>query len=226
MKRVRWFAARWPVSLRTLGARMKAHPFTMESFDGFVIERIRDSSIEARFIEKLAYRETLIDPFGKEEVIDRVAYRDVEFTLFADFPNIELRNSHRSTKEFVSKLLELCNFSLTITPVSVNLLDWIQAIQGQTQYKLLVDSLQISGLELEEGVSATVLLRGNKDVREAMRHLTVRKKFTLDKVLVKISMGTETVPVHLTNAGSVKIPVEHFDDLAPVLRGTLPPPTA
>ncbi|MDP1530955.1 MAG: hypothetical protein Q8M05_16380 [Rhodoferax sp.] len=226
MKRVRWLNARWPVSMRTLGAKMKTQLFTPESFDGFVIERIRDSSIEAHFIEKLTYQETMTDPFGREEVIDRVSYRDVDFTLFADFPNIEIRNSQRSTKEFVNKLLELCNFSLTVTPVSVNLLDWITAIQGQIQEKLLVDSLQISGLELEEGVSAKVLLKGDRDVREALQHLSVRKKFTLEKVQVKMSMGHQTVPVHLANSGSVKIPVDYFNDLVPILRNTLPSPPA
>ena len=224
MKRVRWLSAKWPVSMRTLGARMKTQIFTPESFDGFVIERIRDSSIEAHFIEKMTFQETTTDPFGKVEIIDRIAYRDVDFTLFSDFPNIELRNSQRSTKEFVSKLLELCNFSLTVNPVSVNLLEWVQAIQRQTQQKLLVDSLQISGLELEEGVSAKVLLKGDKDVREAMQHLSVRKKFTLEKMQVKIPMGSQTVPVHLANTGSVKIPVDHFNDLVPLLRSTLPPP--
>lgn len=223
MKRVRWLSAKWPVSMRTLGARMKTQIFTPESFDGFVIERIRDSSIEAHFIEKMTFQETTTDPFGKVEIIDRIAYRDVEFTLFSDFPNIELRNSQRSTKEFVSKLLELCNFSLTVNPISVNLLEWVQAIQRQTQQKLLVDSLQISGLELEEGVSAKVLLKGDKDVREAMQHLSVRKKFTLEKMQVKMPMGSQTVPVHLANTGSVKIPVDHFNDLVPLLRSTLPP---
>jgi hypothetical protein len=225
MKRVRWLSAKWPVSMRTIGAKMKTQLFTPESFDGFVIERIRDSSIEAHFIEKMAYQETITDPFGKVEIVDRIAYRDVEFTLFSDFPNIELRNSQRSTKEFVSKLLELCNFSLTVNPVSVNLMDWVQAIQRQTQHKLLVDSLQISGLELEEGVSAKVLLKGDKDVREAMQHLSVRKKFTLERMQVKIPMGNQTVPVHLANTGSVKIPVDHFNDLVPILRSTLPPPS-
>lgn len=226
MKRVRWLNAKWPVSMRTLGAKMKTQTFTSESFDGFVIERIRDSSIEAHFIEKLTYQETMTDPFGKEEVIDRIAYRDVEFKLFSDFPNIEIVNSQRSTKEFVSKLLELCNFSLTVAPVSVNLVEWVQAIQRQVQQKLLVDSLQISGLELEEGVNAKILLKGDKDVREAMQHLSAKKKFTLEKVQVKIPMGSQSVSVHIANSGAVKIPIDHFNDLLPILRSTLPPPPA
>lgn len=226
MNRVRWFSAKWPVSMRTLGGRMKAQLFTPESFDGFVIERIRDNFIEAHFIEKLTYQEKTTDPFGREEVLDRVEYRNIDFTLFSDYPNIEIRNSQRTTKEFVSKLLELCDFSLSITPVSVNLLDWVQAIQAGMKQKLLVDSLQIAGLELEEGVRAKILLKGEKDVREAMQHLSAKRKFTLEKVQVKLTMGTQTIPVHLANTGSVKIPTDHFNDLVPILRSTLPVPPA
>jgi hypothetical protein len=226
MKRVRWLSANWPMSMRTLGTKMKAHQFTPESFDGFVIERIRDTFIEAHFVEKMVYQETTTDPFGKEDVLDRVTYRSVDFTLFSDFPNIELRNSHRSTKEFVNKLLELCDFSLSITPVAVSLLDWVQAIQAQTNQKMMVDSLQISGLELEKGVSAKVLLKGDNDVREAMRHLSANRKYTLEKVQVKIHIGSSAVPVQLVNTGFVKFPVEYFNDLVPILRRALPAPQA
>jgi hypothetical protein len=222
MKRVRWLGARWPVSMRSLGAKMKTQLFTAESFDGFVIERVRDNFIEAHFIEKLIYQEKTTDPFGKEEVLDRVVYRDVDFTLFSDYPHIELRDSQRSTKEFVSKLLEICNFSLVISPVSVNLLDWVQAIQADTGQQLVVDSLQISGLEIEVGVVAKVLLKGTKDVRQALDHLSVNRNFALEKVQVKMNVDNQVVAIHLTNAGSVKVQTDYFNDLVPILRGSLP----
>jgi hypothetical protein len=222
MKRVRWLSARWPVSMRTLGAKMKAQLFTAESFDGFVIERIRDNFIEAHFVEKLTYQEITTDPFGKEEILDRVVYRDVDFTLFSDYPHIELRGSQRSTKEFVSKLLEICNFSLVISPVSINLLDWVQAIQVGTRQQLTIDSLQISGLEIEEGVTAKVLLKGTRDVRQALDHLSVNRNFALEKVQVKLTVDNQVVPIHLTSMGSVKVQIDYFNDLVPILRGSLP----
>jgi hypothetical protein len=226
MSRVRWLSAEWPVSMRVLGSRMKAQTFTPESFDGFVIERIRENFIDAHYIEKFTYEEKTIDPFGNEETLNRISYKNVGFTLFSDFPNIELRNPQRSIKEFISKLLELCDFSLSITPVTVNLVDWIQAIQKQTNQNVLVDSLQIAGLELEEGVSAKILLRGSKDVREAMRHLSGNRKFDFEKAQVKMTIESRIAPVHLSNTGSARIPPDYFDDLAPILRTTLPRPIA
>lgn len=221
MKRVRWLGAKWPISMRILAAKMKTQLFTPESFDGFVIERVREDSIEAQYIEKVSYQETVTDPFGKEEVFDKVAYRNIQFTLFSEFPNIELRDAHRSTREFLNKLLELCNFSVAIEPVTLDLLDWVEAFQQNISQKITIDSLQVSGLELEAGVSAKILLKGNKDVREALQHLTDKKKFILEKVQVKIPVGQQIIPIHMSSSGTAKIPEDYLNDFLHVLRASL-----
>lgn len=221
MKRVRWLGAQWPVPMRGLAVKMKSQLFTPESLDGFVIERVREDSIEARYIEKLSYQETITDPFGKEEVFDRVAYRNVEFTLFSEFPHIELRDAHRSTREFLNKLLELCNFSVAIEPITIDLLDWVDAFEKYISQKITIDSLQASGLELEAGVSAKVLLKGNKDVREALKHLSAKRKFVLEKVQVKIPVGQQVISIHMSSSGTAKIPEDHLNDFLDILRTSL-----
>lgn len=222
MKRVRWLSATWPVPMRVLGSRMKDFPFTPDSFDGFVIERIRDKSIEASFIEKVTYSEVTTDPFGKEDIFERVVYRSVNFSLFSEFPHIEIKDSQRSTKEFISKLLELCNFSLTVSPISANLFDWAECLELNLEQPISVDSLQLSGLVLEEGVSAKVLLKGNKDVREAVTHLAPNKNFNLDKLQVKVKMSQKSIPIHLSSTGAATIPADYFEELLPVIRASLP----
>lgn len=221
MRRVRWLGARWPVSMRTLASRMKEQLFTIESFDGFVIHRVREHSIEGDYVEKLSYQETVTDPFGNETIFDRVRYRRIEFTLFSEFPNIELRDAHRSTREFVSKLLELCSFSLSIEPVAVNLLRWADDFQRALGEKTVIDSVQVSGLELEAGVYGKVLLKGDRDVRDALDHLSQKRKFELEKIQVKARIGQQVVPIHLSGSGSARIPVDHWNDLLPMLRTSL-----
>ncbi|MCY0853232.1 hypothetical protein [Cupriavidus sp. D39] len=161
--------------------KIRAQLFTPESFDGFVIERVRDNSLEGRFIEKLSYQEITTDPFGREESFERITYRSFDFTLFSDYPNIELRDCQRSTKEFVNKLLELCNFSLSISPLSINLMDWVDALQDQISRKIIVDSLQLSGLALEEGVNAKILLKGKEDVRKALEDFSRGRNLRLKR---------------------------------------------
>lgn len=222
MNRVRWLNAQWPSSMRTIGNKLKAMPFSEDSMDGFAIERVRDDFIEGRYIEKYIYQEVNSDPFGKEEVIERTGYRSTDFTLFAQFPYIELRNGQRSIKEFVNKLLQACNFTLVVSPITVSLLDWVASFQKITGEKIVVDSLQVSGVALEEGITGKILLKGDRDVREAIDNIVGSKKYTLEKVQVKMTSGGKSLSVHLANNGTAKIPPDHISDLLPVLRQSFP----
>lgn len=222
MNRVRWLNAQWPASMRTIGNRMKGMPFTEDSVDGFAVERIREDFIEGRFIEKYAYQEINSDPFGKEEVVERVGYRSTEFRLYSQFPHVELKNGQRSVRDFINRLLETCNFDLVVSPVTVNLFDWVSNIQELLGTKVTVDSLQISGVELEEGITGKILLKGDKDVREAVDHIVGEKKFVLEKIQMKLDIGSQRVTVHLANNGSVKVPPDHTSDLLPLLRKAIP----
>jgi hypothetical protein len=222
MNRVRWLNAQWPASMRTIGNRMKGRPFNEDSVDGFAVERIREDFIEGRFIEKYAYQEINSDPFGKEEVVERVGYRSTEFKLFSQFPHVELKNGQRSIRDFVNRLLETCNFDLVVSPVTVNLLDWVSTFQDALGTKITVDSLQISGVKLEAGITGKILLKGDKDVREAVDHIVGGKKYVLEKIQMKLDMGSQRVTIHLANNGSAKIPPDHTSGLLPVLRKAIP----
>lgn len=222
MKRIRWLYAQWPTSMRTIGNKMKSMPFTEDSIDGFAIERIREEFIAGRFIEKYAYEEINSDPFGIDQVVERTGYRSTEFILYRQFPHIEILDGQRSIKDFVNRLLETCNFNLAIAPVAVNLLDWIAAFQIQTDQKLTVDSLQVSSVELEKGIVAKILLKGDRDVREAIDRVVKDKKYVLEKLQVKMYLSGTRVTVHLANNGCVKVPIDHVAELLPLLRATIP----
>lgn len=222
MNRVRWLNAQWPSSMRTIGNKLKAMPFSEDSMDGFSIERVRDDYIEGRYIEKYLYQEVNADPFGKEEIIERTGYRFTDFTLFATFPCIELRNGQRSIKEFVNKLLQACNFALVVSPITVNLLDWVASFQGLTGQKIVVDSVQVSGVTLEEGITGKILLKGDRDVRAAIDNIVGGNKYTLEKVQVKMSSGGKSFSVHLANNGTAKIPPDLTSELLPLLRQSFP----
>lgn len=222
MNRVRWLSAQWPASMRSIGNKMKSMPFTENSIDGFSIERIREDFIEGRFIEKYAYQEVNSDPFGNEEILERIGYRSTDFTLYAQFPHIEIRNGQRSIKEFINRLLEACNFNLVVSPVSVDLLDWVAKFQKSIDQKTTVDSLQVSNVEFEGGILGKILLKGDKDVREAVTHIVGDKNYIIEKLQMKIMLDNLRVSIHLANNGSVRIPSDHSMRLLPLLRKAFP----
>lgn len=218
MNRIRWLAAEWPSSIRTIGTKLKSMPFNEETMDGFSIERVRDDFIEGKYIEKFVYEEVIADPFGNEEIVERTGYRSTEFTLFSQFPHIELRNGQRSIKEFVNRLLQACNFNLTVSPITLNLLNWIASFQQATGQKIIVDSLQVSEVSLEDGIIGKILLKGDRDVRQAVDTILGGKKYTLEKVQLKLGSEGKGVSIHLSNNGTAKLPSDQLSVLLPLLR--------
>jgi len=221
MRRVRWLSAKWPVSMRTIASRMKNHLFVAGSVDGFVVDRVRDDFIEAHYIEKISYKEVITDPFGEQSVFERIGYRQIDFTLHSEFPNIELCDPHRNTRAFTSRILELCDFAVSIEPLSLNLLNWVSQIEEQLETSVLIDSLQISGVELESGVRSKMLISGIKDVRPAMAKITHDRSFELEKLQMKVRLDSSIIPVQISNLGAAKIPAEFWRDLRPALREAL-----
>lgn len=221
MNGARWAVANWPVSIRTLGSRLKALPFTTDSLDGFSVERIRDDYLDATYIEKITTQEVVADPFGKEEVIQRISYKRSSFALYADFPNLEIRSTARSSRDLTNKLLEVCNFKLSLVVPSVNPVKWIECLLPSLESAPLIDSLQISALDVEPGVTAKVLLKGTKDVREALGHLAQRKTYSLDKIQAKIMLDSRQTTIQLSSNGSAKFGDDHVSALRPALRAAL-----
>ena len=198
MRRIRWFGAEWPVTLRTLAAKMRAHVFKEDSFDGFLLDRVRENVVGGRYIEKVSFQETIKDPFGDERTFDRILYHQLEFNLFPTFPNIEFWDAPRSTNAYLSKLLELSNFELTVAPLSVDLIEWADAFQKLSKAKIVIDSIQISGLEIERGVNARIDY-GDNDVREALQRVTKTKKYELERLHLKYFVDSVLVPIQLVN---------------------------
>lgn len=225
MNRVRWLSAEWPLSIRTVGKRLLEMPFSEEKMHGFLIERIRDDHVEGRYVEKYSYEEVISNPFGCEDVVDRVGYRTTEFTLYSTSPQIELRNCQRSVKGFVSRLLEACSFNLVVKPPTVDLNEWISGLQAAMEQEVVIDSLQVSGVEIDEGVTGKILFKGVRDVRRASDTLLSGRKHVLDTVQFKIFEYNKVFVIQLNNKGTAKLPVLLPDELLRQLRETFPRPT-
>jgi len=221
MKRARWFNAEWTASIRSLANRIKAVPFTKDGFDGFVLDRVRDNAIEARYVEKLVFQEKIVDPFGNEESFERVSYRQTAFSIFSSFPSLQLLDSPRNTEGFTSKLLELSKFDLAISPLSVDALSWAICLEKKLNREVYIDSLRIAGLQLENGVVAKVHVRGDRDVRDALKPIIKGRTYTLENVQLRASLGGRKFAMVVTKGGGASFPEEFHTDLLPILRLTL-----
>lgn len=222
MKRFRWLRAQWPLPIRTLGKRLRATAFGPEVTHGFVIDRIRDDLLDGRYIERIEFTETVMDPFGKELRFERVEYRQSAFRATAFGSGLELRDPPRSVQPLMNQLSEAADFEVAITTQSVDVLAWAAHFQNIAQVSAVVESLQMNSLELEQGITAKVVVRGARDVRAACTSLTGGRKFTLEKVQLRLSKPVAGAIV-LANTASVTLGADDpSDELLEALRAAIP----
>ena len=221
MTRLRWLVAEWPVPISMLAAKIKGSRFTPDNRNGFVVDSVRDDLVEARYVQRLDVTETVVDPFGNERSFDRVEYRQTYFRASAQWPGLELLNPPRSAQDLLNELSELLDFSVVIYPVAVDVLAWADAFQNMTGIASVVDSLQIGSLELDTGVTAKAVIKGDKDVRAAATSVTGGRKFAMEKMQLRLQrpgLGTAV----LTTAGTVKLSSDAaLDFLRSALRESL-----
>lgn len=220
MKRYRWFKVQWPMPMPVLAKQLKVKLFQDDSMDGFLIDRVRDDFVEARFFQKASYTATIVDPFGRESNYEHLHYTCCEFMASCIQPGLELLNAPRSINGFVSRLLEVSNFSISVQPIQVNVYAWADKLLSCSEIEFTVDSLQIGSIILERGTTAKALIMGNKDVRQICDTFLSGKKYTIEKLRLN-AYGRHHGTIVITNTGTARIAMEEPDMIADALRRSL-----
>lgn len=191
MKRLKWMRAESHSSLREIAKQLQKMTFQEGEDSGFLVDRARDGSIDARYIEKLEFSETFADPFGNSQVINRVLYKEVEFTLTKRFPELELRMAPRGLAAFMNGLMKASSFSMTIENYNVDLIRWTKAIEKSLGVKGVVRSATATDIELAEGATAKASVVAPKDARAGLTEILVGRKHKLSSIQVEyVSAGS------------------------------------
>lgn len=220
MSRHKWLYAKWPQSMRILATGLKARPFLDQSPDGFIVDRVRNDYIEARYIERIEYTDTAVDPFGNAIAYERLVYKQCAFRASSSWPGLELENTQRSVQGLLNRLLEVNKHTLTVSPLAVNVLLWATTFQEITNSSLVMDSIQIGSMELAPGVSARAIVKGDSDVRDISSAFTQGRRHNLEKVQLRFK-GTQKGTIVLTNQGVAKIDFEQPSQVIGELRESL-----
>lgn len=221
MKRYRWLKAQWPVSMRVLARRLRAKAFDGMQVEGFVLDRVRNDFIDARFVEKIEYDETVTDPFGVESIFHRVEYRKCEFKAMLDGPGLELVDTPRTIQTMVSRLAEATDFALAISPLEIDVLVWATEVQRSLKLNGVVDSLQIGAMKLSHKVRAKAVIKGDGNVLAATKVMVHGKQHVIEKVQIRFS-SSKHMTLLLTKRGVAGFDQEPSEELLAIVRSSLP----
>lgn len=220
MSRYKWYRAKWPISIQELGRQINLASFKEGANEGFVLDRLREQDIEARYIEKISVRESSLDPFGSPIEFDRVEYRQWRFRASSVAPGLELVGSTRGSLGLAYKLADLSNHRVAIKPINVNVMSWLKQFLAKTQFSGIVDVMQIGQIGLGRSVTARTIIKGKEDVGAAAAIFLEDKTHVIEKIQFVLN-GEKKRYLTLSNTGGANIRLPDSPDAIIELRKAL-----
>lgn len=156
--------------------------FNKESTWGFRVLERRDDSIHASYVEKIAYLETVEDPFGNKLEYERVLYQNIEFRLNVSSPHIIIFKLPRNFRKLFSQIAQTVNFEISIEGKSIDLNNWIDRIVSDV--KGYVCSINIDQIKYDNNTEGKLSLVGSDDVRISMNRLLEGKSYLIKSVKI------------------------------------------
>jgi hypothetical protein len=218
--RHKWFRASWPGNLRSLASRLRTRTYREAVGDGFLIDRVREDVVEARFVERLTYKVKVTDPFGHETDTERTEYRQCEFLAYAEFPELEIVDQPRQIGALVSRLGEVNNFRVSISPVEIDVMDWARKVQRTLGAKSRIACIETSDVVLTESSMAAVSVRSTSDARAAANDLLGSRAHRVDRIQLKVA-ADEIATIQLSRFGSARVESRSPGAFVPTIRNAL-----
>jgi hypothetical protein len=206
--------------MRTLAERLKNLPFTNESQSGFIVDRLRPASMEGRFVERQEISQIVETPLGEKITYERTEFRSVGFIVSPDSYGLEIINPPRSISLFLSRLAEACNFQVSVSEVRLDVIQWCEHLAVILGRRVDVVSCQLRDIKLTDTVTATAVLRGKSDVRQATHLIANGAAYINDKIKVQID-GAPYYTLILTKQASATINKNASESLLDALRRSL-----
>jgi hypothetical protein len=187
MRRYRWYRAEWPLSMRELSRRLQECPFRMDGHEGFLVDRVRSDYVEARFIQKREYIDEINNPLGEVIRQTRLEFIEHSFRAGCVGPGLELSDPPRSVNRLFSKLAEICDFSLVLSNIDIEPLDWVSLFRKESRLETITESLQFSKVVVDRDVYANIVIKSNRDVYKQSTDFLAGRKARTEKVKVSFN---------------------------------------
>ena len=221
MGRHRWFEVNWPISISHIASRMQNLAFDLKSNNGFILDRVRRDYIEAKFVQKMVVDETTLDPFGNQVEFSRTEFRQWHFRAQQSGPGLEIIDAPRSNHQFLSKISEVCDFSISVREASVDLMLWYEKIMQNKEISAIVDLLQFSQIDLQNGISLRTTIKSKKDLIDDMKLKFATGTTRVEKMRLRLDGRYRGFLVIGDNL-SLVLDATYEDELASMVRKTIP----
>lgn len=219
--RIRWLHSNRfnKVDLKKAISGIADEPFEGNINSGFLLERRRNDFVEAKYVEKFDWVETVKDPFGESQDLTRREFQQTSFRLSVEGPTLEIYDAPRSISPLLNRLEVFLGLGFSVASPEIELIKWLHHIDEAIE-NVVVNSVGISKLSLSTQTYAQVSIRGTEDVRSQVASLIGKRAYKLDKLVVSGVYEELETRFMLRNDGRATI-LKGDENLIPILRDSL-----
>jgi hypothetical protein len=215
--KTKWIKLKFDCSLSEMIKRLRIFNFNPECGSGFEIINIKEERIEARFIERVVYKEIIEDPFGNPEHYEFTRYNIFKFYLLPlkkDRFLIVLLNPPRSLKPFVNALTNVLVDNIFVSFIDFDVLKISKALASSPWIaNLLLRKVKVLGSLLEGRASAKIYLQSNGNVLNDLTEAFPNFKPIIEKASFQFLFDGKLETCELSSSGSLSI-ADHLVDHA------------
>ncbi|WP_156386720.1 hypothetical protein [Aureimonas sp. Leaf454] len=208
------------MKVESLAAKMRDAPFTLSSDSGFLLDRVRNSFVEGRYIERINYEDHVLDPFGNETVNRNVEYRVVKFRLSDKYPELQISDPPRTARGFINSVLQLTDFNSEVESVRVDPQKWLENLQSQKNLVGRVTSAKIIYERLSAGAIGKLNIIASKQAVEVADKLGFNGPRSISKI--KFEPNLEKGHLVLSESGVASFSIKGMIGLVDDMRLSLP----
>lgn len=221
MKKIKWFDAEWPISLKTIASRMLERQYNDRNGEGFLLSKNSNICIEGRYIKKIFIKNEVIDPFGDKSEIENIDYNIVNFRVRDEkYTSIEISDYPSLVKPFVENLRTICGPHMSISNVTIDPQKWLKVLETKLG-KLEVHRVECSGINVANIGMAKVIFNSTQDIRNGSKEFLGKRYYVVDNIHCSLSTPIYKGKIELSKRGAAKYSVNCKRFVLPALRETI-----
>lgn len=208
MKKIKILKIFLPNSLEETYSKIINNPFKIGVQNGFEPLNFSDSYARAKFIEEILSKELIIDPFGNTEEVTSKRYIINEFTIskIRNDHILILENPSRSVRELIRKLSEILGASFYASAIQIDI-HALSEFLSNNHYSIHLKNTRalLSGVNLDEGSSATIEITSLKDAIHDAKHHFKGKIFKIERARFTSSSGPNKSTIEVRSTGLISV---------------------
>jgi hypothetical protein len=205
--RSKWMLLKTDSNILRISDKIRNSSFNNENGFGFEMFSQKDDFISAKYTEQFQYRESYIDPYGEENIVESTRFKHVEFDLkklFSGVYLLRLVNSPKSSTQFFLNLKKIFNTFLSVSDISIDIEKFMSELGESERLKQFrIKQIVVSGITLNRHSRSKIEVTSTLNALEDFKEYYPSNKYVLDKIKCSFRIAGADIAMEIRKTGTI-----------------------